>query len=295
MPTPPACQPLESKHNGLVSQINHLNTILKGPDGKPDPEILGEKNALQKQADAIDKQLQACLIANAPAPAAATTPIGIAVTELDCIHDTDEAFNDEPYVVVLAVDLRPDVPGRTLASVPKLALTLSGAWSTTGGDVRGTAPLPVGVADGAFDAIPGIVWRRHCWGLTGTPQPIAQPADVMILVAVMENDDAKLSSVRGLATSSLTGSLAGKLNIAGMTRATLVSQMRSAMDDVLPAVAFAFPSGDDEVGTTKELALTPAELAKARVSTVRKQLDFGTASGGDGRGTYRVFLELSPH
>jgi len=225
----------------------------------------------------------------------ANTPIGIAVTELDCIHDTSEAFNDEPYVVVLAVDLRPDVPGHTLASFPKLALTLSGAWSTTDGDVRGTAPLPPGLPDGALDAIPGIVWRRHCWGLTSTAEPIAQPSDVMILVAVMENDDAALSNVRGLGTATLTGTLAGKLNIQGMTRTTLVKQMRAAMDDALPAVAQAFPSSDDEVGVTQELVLTARDLAKARVSTIAKQLNFGTPSGSDGRGTYRVIMELSPH
>jgi hypothetical protein len=219
------------------------------------------------------------------------TPISVAVKSVHCIHDTVELGNDEVYVVVLAADLRQQLG----VTVPRLSLTFTGVWSGTN-DFEGRAvkllPIPEGETENFWDGIP-LVWKKHCWGLGGTAAPIAHPDDVLLLVALMENDDASLRNVKSVATGILTGDLASVAN-SGLSRPVFVQKMKEFMDGALPAAGMAFPSGDVLIGHSHELELTDADLHAARSHVIKKELHFGKPSGSDGRGTYHVFIQLGP-
>jgi hypothetical protein len=69
MKTPSSCQPLEGKVAALKSQIAALSAMLvQGPEdpkpGKPDPEVLAEKQALVKELTATYQKFSACMISH---------------------------------------------------------------------------------------------------------------------------------------------------------------------------------------------------------------------------------------
>lgn len=71
----------------------------------------------------------------------------------------------EPYVLVTSVDLRP--------ARPEVEAFLYGPWRTTN---------PENIAD----SVP-LIWREGFWKLDIVTDPIAQPDDVIFLVALMEH------------------------------------------------------------------------------------------------------------
>jgi hypothetical protein len=82
--------------------------------------------------------------------------------------------------------------------IPNVEAVLYGIWGDVdAGETHGTLPLPVGADPNIFDSLP-FVMRKPFWGLNGKPTLVNNPAQVIFLVAMMENDDGKPKAARGL-------------------------------------------------------------------------------------------------
>jgi hypothetical protein len=216
-----------------------------------------------------------------------STPITIAVKSIQCLNETsDSGSSDEIYVVSLAVDLH-KING--IVPAPTLRVAVTGTWTSVDeGDVGHTVPTPPGFPEG-LDGIP-VVWQKRCWGIAGTPASIDNPAEVIILSALMEEDD-RLGDVRSLVTGLMAGDLASLLlpfNTGQITRNQLRDQLLALFNGAVKTAAAGFPSSDDQIGSAKALELTAADLQAARTGTTVKSLRF-QGQGGD----YHVFYELS--
>jgi hypothetical protein len=204
------------------------------------------------------------------------SPITIAVKEIKCLDETSElSASDEPYVLVVAVDLQP--------LVPNAEVVLYGAWDDVdAGETHGTLPLPVGADPNIFDSLPFVI-RKPFWGLNGQPALINNPAQVIFLVALMENDDGNPKAARGLVKVAAVASLASSTNA---TRADRIKNLIADIDSAL-GIPTGLPNFDDKVGLTQELQLTSQDLSLASIGVQTKSLRFT----GDG-GQYDVFFEL---
>jgi len=202
-------------------------------------------------------------------------PITIAVKEIKCIEETDEIGSDEPYVLVVAVDLQPLVPNAEAA--------LYGIWDDVDtGETHGTMPLPVGADPDIFDSLPFVI-RKPFWGLNRQPALINNPAQVIFLVALMENDNGKPKAARGLVKGAAVASLASSTNA---NRAERIKRLIADINSAL-SIPTGFPNFDDQVGSTQELQLTSQDLSLASTGVHTKSLRFT----GDG-GKYDVVFEL---
>lgn len=195
----------------------------------------------------------------------AALPVTIALKKIKCRIETDEVGSDEPYVLVTAVDLSNPV-------LPNAEVTLYGPWGDVDEDeTRTTQPLQPGVNPSDF---PFLVWRRNAWGPSGSAKAIANPANAIMLVSMMEHDDGKPSAARELVKAAVVGALAAS---AGMTRAQRVSKLKTDINGAL-AIPTGAPNFDDRVGSTVELALS-ANLLNVAAGPKTKTLTI-TGDGG---------------
>lgn len=204
----------------------------------------------------------------------AALPVTIALSKIKCKIETDEVGADEPYVLVTAVDL-------TNPLLPNAEVTLYGPWGDVdAGESRTTQPLQPGINP---NDLPFIIWRRNAWGPSGQAKAIANPANAVILVSMMEHDDGKPSAARELVKAAVVGALAAS---AGMTRPQRVSKL---IDDINGALAIptGAPNFDDRVGSTQEFPLS-ANLLNVAAGPKSKTLTIV----GDG-GKYEVTLVVT--
>ncbi|MFG6432652.1 hypothetical protein [Roseateles sp. LYH14W] len=203
----------------------------------------------------------------------AALPVTIALTKIKCKIETDEVGSDEPYVLVTAVDLSNPL-------LPNAEVTLYGPWGDVDeGETRTTQPIPPGVDP---NDLPFIIWRRNAWGPSGQAKVIANPAHAVILVSMMEHDDGKAGTARGLAKAAAVSSLAASM---GMTREQRVNKLKADIHAAL-GIPTGAPNFDDRVGGTKEFALS-ANLLNVAAGPKSKMLTIV----GDG-GKYDVTLQV---
>lgn len=200
--------------------------------------------------------------------------ITMAVTKVRCLIETDEVGADEPYVLVIGINLK-NIP------LPNVEVTKYGPWGNIDkGDLMTTKPIPPNFDPGN---LPIFVWRHPCWGLNGKPAPISHPDDVIFLVAVMEHDDGDPAAMRTIVKGVVVSGLAASMN---MSRADRVKKLINDVNGALEIPTGA-PNFDDPVGSTKELRLKQSLLQVETGVKATKLLFTGDS------GQYRVRFELS--
>ncbi|KAF0249206.1 MAG: Uncharacterized protein FD167_1392 [bacterium] len=252
MGLPNSCQQIVNKIKALQAQIKQIQLsagYTQGPDdphpGKPDPESLAEVKALQAQIAKLKLSLNSCILNNV-----APFPLKIKVSSIYCVKEQETGIlqDDEPYVLVASIDLN-------VFPIPNLEVTLYGPFEDVNtGESRTTNGTPF-------------------WALDKSAKTIAQPTDVIFLVAMMENDDGTPNATRGLVKAQLTAALAASI---GMPRPQLINVLINDMSSAL-AIPTGFPSSDDRIGV-KELVLTPLDLVLPILGPRTRTLSFS----GDG-------------
>jgi hypothetical protein len=165
-------------------------------------------------------------------------PVAISFTTIRCLEDTDGPGDDEPYVVFWVGNLN-----NPAASFATRTTVFEGDLSMEDGDVR---------------VVPTTVWG---------PAPITDPNDLVILAAVLENDEMDpngvVSTVNGLMLPSL---LIAVNHNPQFTRAELVAHLKAGMTGALATGAgSALPNAiNDEFSSPKEFKLTADLLDQAR-------------------------------
>ena len=109
------------------------------------------------------------------------------------------------------------------------------------------------------------------------PAPLSDPSDVIFVVGLLEWDDGKPETLRGLVKDGAVASLVASVGLPrGERVAKLVADMNSHM-----GTPTGFPNVDDRIGGPQELQFSREELQRAESSgqPVEKALNF-TGDGG---------------
>lgn len=219
--------------------------------GKPEPEDLQQVKKLEQQIATKNSAFQACLLQNVK-----PFPVKITVSLIASIQGTSEIGNDEPYVIVTAVDLS--------GLVPALECTLYGPVSMGSGESKNPGGKPFWFID----------------NLTG--KTISDPAQVIFVVSLMENDDGSPSAARGLVKGLATASVAGS---AALPRPQRVTKLLADVDSAL-AIPTGAPNFDDQIGKSEELKLSKLDLILPILGPHSVQLTFS----GDGKFTVTCLI-----
>jgi len=215
----------------------------------------------------------------------AKIPLTISVQSIRCIEETDEVGADEPYVLVFAADLRKKAAGVT---VPVAAVELYGPWEDTDKGETKTVLLEGSPTATALKKIaPRTRFSKPFWGIGGKATPIDSPDDVIILVQMMENDDARATDVLSVVGASMVAELTGSVN-GNMNRSELAQHLGRKMGNAVEAGRkLGIPNHDDRIGGVKELRLTASDLASGCGGAHHRTMEFS----GDG-GKYSVRFEI---
>jgi hypothetical protein len=259
MGVPKPCQQLNSDIKALEDQITQIQNspgFIQGPDGphpgKPDPADLAEVKALQTKLTAKVNAFHSCLLKNV-----APFPVKIIVNAIRCEKGTSEIGDDEPYVIATACDLSP--------VVPQIESTLYGPVTMGTGEVKYPAGKPFWFIDNA------------------TGKVIPDPANVIFILSLMENDDGSPDAARGLVKAATTASLANSL---ALPRAQRVKKLQDDIDSTL-AIPTGAPNIDDQIGNSIELAPSKLDLILPILGTHTVQLKFS------GNGTYVIDCDIT--
>ncbi len=202
----------------------------------------------------------------------ADDPLTLTLTTFECHDQSDEirvlfGFNsedDEPYAVVWAVDLRttPVVPVPLGATNSKA--TLVGPLSDVDeGDETG-AP------------------RNVIWGLSDAPDVISSADNLIVLVAMMENDGSSPDQVRSVLEVAAQASLLqnGPAFVASqIPRQELVRRISAGMAGAMGLAKIGIPDPDDNIGSIQELRFFQGELD--RIHTSPEPIDKSLSFEGD--------------
>jgi hypothetical protein len=185
-------------------------------------------------------------------------------------NETDEASaSDEVYVLVTVASLRPPLPGVPVPPLPDFHVLSYGIFEDMDDD----------------DSGPVIVNGRAFWGPDGAPRDIADPADVALVLSVMESDNGTpaqyVELVNAKAALSLGASLGDPSPRSRATRLTTdIGNVLNAIDVPIP-----FSFDDDHIGT-QQLRLERSDLVTG--GSKDKTLVFA----GDG-GEFEVVVRIA--
>lgn len=182
--------------------------------------------------------------------------IQIYLSNLHCHAEEDSSASDEPYVLVTAVNLVP---------LPAFDVIRYGPFEDVDDEDGGETHSAPGIA-------------MSFWGINGSPAALADPDQVIFVVALMEHDAGRPGTLQGIVKGIVGGSVFGSIALDRRTKvASLLRDVSSALGT---------PSGpsldqDNPIGEPQELRFSREELIQAESGQrVRKTLDF---EGGGGR------------
>jgi hypothetical protein len=265
------CGHIKQEISKLKAQLAAVQDTIEPPDPdepggphkpKVPPGAKAQINALAAKIKAKTEQYRDCIANANPAPA----PLRIDVTSITCVDETDGPGDDEPYLLTVAVERRAAGGGLPLP-IPQLRVNNVGPWEgVADGEHHGMSSLPT--AD-----------RRPIWGRNGQPAEIRHPDDVILLLALMENDGANPHTVRQIVDSMMVGTI---MNNIQSDRPAQVTALRETLVDAIDTarVDTSFPFDHDErIGGIRELRLTRFDLNWALMDSPR---GFSFTFKGDG-------------
>jgi hypothetical protein len=184
-----------------------------------------------------------------------------------CHEETDEVGSDEPYVIVVSVDLKSAV------SVAGFAVPIPATRAYRYG--------PFNDVDGAETHRPSFT---SFWGLDTGEKDLSNPDDTVFIVGLMENDDGNSEALRGIVEAQAAASLFATLGVTDRTER--VRRLMEAVNSAL-RVPTGGPSLDERIGESQELRFTLDDIALAETGNpALRSLQFR----GDG-GFYTVTFQ----
>lgn len=194
----------------------------------------------------------------------------IFLKSIRCYKDTSEADSDEPYALVFTA--RRGFP-------PAANTVLYGPW----GDVDSGESRKTGMFFYGPGGLP-LVPPANIWGISGQPEPAPDPQNVVIIAALMENDNGKAAGIRAGLHAQLYADLVSAP--AELSRDQLVQRLLKTMRDALKGPITIGVLNNDDLIDVGEIQI--ANSLRARLPTVVSK-----HMTGDG-GRYELFFEIAP-
>lgn len=180
-----------------------------------------------------------------------------------CHEETDDGLSasDEPYIVVVSVDLRSPVPVAGF-NVP-LPASRAYRWG------------PFGDVDGQENV---LLPFQSFWGLNGEERALPDPNDAIFLAALMESDNGDPEVLRGLVAVAANNALFASLADSRPDRVRVLIQ---AVNSALGLPTTALPDQDDRVGGAQEVWFGPEDIALAETGRAAVRSLRFVGDGGD--------------
>src|SRR5213078_1439190 len=179
------CDPLRSQLRALEAELARTRKFDPPEPGVPRgrPVISDKFAAISGRVSSARLALRQCLPPPPPPPPVVPTPLTLTLTKFVCLDQSDDirlfglnVEDDEPYALVFAVDLR-----LTLGAAPVGA---SNSKMTLVGPLSDVDPEEL-------TAPPNVLWD-----LSNMPDLVSSADNLIILVAMMENDSSSPDQVR---------------------------------------------------------------------------------------------------
>lgn len=266
--TPAPCLPLQQKIGRLQQELEGLNETgdPNGPFRKPDPVTLAERRSLVREISSVNGQLTSCIVKHT----GTNVPMTVTFESIFCgdQNDTQVLFipeADEPYLIVYALNLPTTIPTNLSPSnfLP---------------DARA---FKIGTMHGV-DSGESVSRPTDVWDTNGRAQVIADPNRVVILVALLEEDDSGADYVRTAVQTGMPVVIATNLPALFTDpegfRARLLEGMRGVIATALNLFPLPPESADDLIGAVQQIRLTRTMLNNAIVrGSVPIPLNFATS------------------
>ncbi|MBC7898439.1 MAG: hypothetical protein H7070_00120 [Saprospiraceae bacterium] len=244
------CDPIRSKLSDLEAKLKKIRKF-EQPEPGEKPQISSEwaeaANLVSKTRRAL-RECEASLVPKPPPPPPPVpVPITLTLTDFVCLDQSDDirvfGFNvedDEPYALVFAVDL-----------TANLGMGAANSKMTLVGPLLDVDP-------GNRSAPANVIW-----GLSDAPAIASSANNLIVLVAMMENDSSSPDQVRTVLESAAQVSLATNLAAFGLNqipRQELVNRMMNGIRGAMGLAKVGAPDPDDNIGDIQELRFFQFEL-----------------------------------
>jgi hypothetical protein len=249
------CDPIRDQVAELTDQLSQINKFEPPEPGQHPKEITQEWSDKNKELNTAKGRLQACLKTlppRPPQPPPTPVPLTLTLTNFVCLDQSDEirvfGFNtedDEPYALVFAVDLQKATPLGIPAGAANCKMTLVGPLSDVDVDDNTVAP-------------PNVIY-----GLSDVPDFVSSANNLIVLVAMMENDDGSPDQARSVLETAARFELLSNLpafTANQIPRQELVNRIISGMAGAMGAAKVGLPGPDDNIGTIQELRFFQFDL-----------------------------------
>lgn len=204
-------------------------------------------------------------------------PISAKVDKIQCHDASKEVGHDEPYLLIATFDMTDAVNlGVVGLTFPDISVLKIGPW------------IGVDAGETHFTSHLSSANRPDFWDLDSDPRPIAHHQDVIVLVAMCENDGSSPDAIRGAVRTSLLAARATNTNRSYSAYVTaMISNMTGSIETTrILGLDPLNPNEDDLIETIKHLALTAADIDRLNndLLSVVKTLRF-TQRRGNGNVT----------
>ena len=272
------CDTLKQQIAQLTNEIKSLQEDLTDVAGDQKWAILQQIKKLQDQLTSVKNEFKSkCITKQPPVP---LKPVTIGVSEIFCVEESSEWGSDEPYLLVLTLDMTAtiSIQGQQIP-FPALTVFRIGPWD----DVDSNEAHPS--SELAKND------RKRVWDLHDNLKLINSPNDIIILVAMMEHDDSDPDGIRVAVQGIMSGVLFSSLSF---TRPQLIKALTQGMNNAIQGVRASgatFPFNfDDQIDTVRQLQISPVDLQQAaqQGSVLLPSLIFG-----DGDAKYQVTFMMN--
>jgi len=263
------CDPLRTEL--AAAQVELRNTKQFDPPSEPGghPTTSEAFRAASARVSRATVRLNACVasLPHLPPPPPTPVPLTLTLTDFVCLDQSDEirlpplflnTEDDEPYALVFAVDLKTGIA--TLpAGATNSKMTLVGPLSDVDLEERSAPPNVI-------------------WGLSDVPDLVSAASNLIVLVAMMENDNGSPDQARTVLQAAAQASMAQNLPAfvaKQIPRQELVTRIASGMTGAMGLATVGIPNPDDHIGPIQELPFFQFELDGIYKSSrlVEKSLD----------------------
>jgi hypothetical protein len=252
------CDPIRAELHDLEVKLKGIRQFEQPEPGqKPqrNPDWGEAANLVKKARSSLRKCEESLGLPKPPPPPPPDpVPVTLTLTNFVCLDQSDDirvfGFNvedDEPYAVVFAVDLKVvNFVGPIPVGATNSKMTLVGPLADV--DLE------------ELSAPPNVIW-----GLSNAPDLVTSADNLIVLVAMMENDTGSPDQVRSVLEAAAQGSLIANLPAfisQQIPRQELVNRIIAGMAGAMGLAKVGVPDPDDNIGHIQELRFSQFDLVR---------------------------------
>jgi len=260
------CNELQNELNELHSRRNQQVEFMEHVSGHAWELAKEALDRIDADIRSTEAALELCLAKEAQKQNPVPQNISGSVEKIECHKASREVGPDEPYLLIASFDMLNVVDlGIVGITLPAIEVVKIGPWTgVNSGETHETRWL-------------STANRPDFWDLNRQPRPIAQPQDVIFLVAFMEHDGSSPDAIRGVVRTNLLASRVTNTNRPYSAYvASMISDMTGAIESsqVLGLDPLHL-NADDLIDDVKQLDLTTNDLGRLnQLEPLEKTLRF---------------------